>query len=293
MENPLDREIDLGTRPEQSDVEYPATRWPIVAVFLVFAVLTALSVGFFFRSPRPAPAAEKAREVESTDVDLPAGAPGPPSTPTERGEPRTDKPGARDTRAPAASGPRAPVARGARAPAPVAPAPVAPVAPIAPVAPNSGRLLIRSSPADAEVFVNGMLRGKTPLALRELALGSYTIRVARSGYVTEERTLHVTASQPSASTTINLRSASAARGVSVPNGVTDATTGGLNVQSRPAGARVYVNDRLAGSTPISIPSLPAGPADVRIEMDGYRLWATKVHVKPGEQIKVAASLERR
>jgi hypothetical protein len=153
--------------------------------------------------------------------------------------------------------------------------------------------LIRSSPADADVFVNGMLRGKTPLALRELALGSYTIRVARTGYVTEEQTLHVTASQPSASTTINLRSASAARGASVPSAATETATGGLTVQSRPAGARVFVDDRLAGSTPISIPRLPAGPATVRIEMDGYRLWSTKVQVKSGEQIRVAASLERR
>jgi hypothetical protein len=70
-------------------------------------------------------------------------------------------------------------------------------------------------------------------------------------------------------------------------------TGGLNVQSRPAGARVYVDERLAGSTPISIEKLPAGPATVRIDMDGYRQWTTRVHVKPGEQIRVAASLERR
>ena len=34
--------------------------------------------------------------------------------------------------------------------------------------------------------------------------------------------------------------------------------GELNVQSRPTGARVFVNERLAGSTPLAISDLPAG-----------------------------------
>ena len=65
------------------------------------------------------------------------------------------------------------------------------------------------------------------------------------------------------------------------------------MQSRPAGARVFVNDRLAGSTPLAIPGLPAGPATVRIEMDGYQPWTTTVRVGAGEQTRVAASLERK
>jgi len=59
-----------------------------------------------------------------------------------------------------------------------------------------------------------------------------------------------------------------------------------------AGARVFVNDRLVGSTPLAIPGLPAGPATVRIEMDGYRTWTTTVQAGAGEQ-RVAASLERK
>ena len=159
--------------------------------------------------------------------------------------------------------------------------------------------LIRSTPADADVLVNGKPRGKTPLALRDLALGSYTIRVARDGYATEERTLQLTTRRPTTSTTINLRSAGGNANTTRPGlpakamGDASATAGGLNVQSRPAGARVFVNNRLAGSTPIAIPGLPAGPATVRIEMDGYQPWTTTVRVGAGEQTRVAASLERK
>ena len=75
---------------------------------------------------------------------------------------------------------------------------------------QTGSVLVRSTPADADVLVNGKLRGKTPLALRDLALGSYTIRVARDGYATEERTLQLTTRRPTTSTTINLRSSARA-----------------------------------------------------------------------------------
>ncbi len=155
---------------------------------------------------------------------------------------------------------------------------------------QTGNLLIRSSPADADVLVNGTSRGRTPLALRELALGSYTIRIARSGYTPEERTLQITARRPTASATVNLRRVASAASSS-DAGTVGQGPGELNVQSRPAGARVFVNERLAGSTPLAISDLPAGSATVRIEMDGYQPWVTTVRIGAGEQTKVAASLE--
>jgi hypothetical protein len=56
---------------------------------------------------------------------------------------------------------------------------------------------------------------------------------------------------------------------------------------------VLVNSRLAGSTPLTIPDIPAGPATVRIEMDGYQAWTTTIHVNAGEAVRVNASLDRR
>ena len=51
-----------------------------------------------------------------------------------------------------------------------------------PPTPRPGRLLVRSNPAGAEVFVNGTRRGVTPLALRDLPLGGYDLRVNRAGF---------------------------------------------------------------------------------------------------------------
>jgi hypothetical protein len=148
-------------------------------------------------------------------------------------------------------------------------------------------LLIRSTPGDADVLVNGRASGKTPVAVRDLALGSYTIRVARDGYATQEQKLELTARRPTAATMFNLRPGGAR------SSGAEGRPGGLVVQSRPAGARVFVNDRLVGSTPLSMPNVPAGPARVRIELDGYQSWTTTVRVNDGGQARVAASLERK
>jgi hypothetical protein len=257
-------------------------------MFLVFAVLTALSVGFFLRSPTPAPVTEQEPAVDETIVDLSA------SAPAEPAELRRDKPAS----AAAPTSPNATADKPASASAPASPnatvdKPIAP-SPSRPASgavrrTQTGSVLIRSTPADADVLVNGKPRGRTPLALRDLALGSYTIRVARDGYAADERTLQLTARRPATSTTINLRPLSA-RGA-----VADTTQrtgpGLLNVQSRPAGARVFVNGRLAGSTPIAIPGLLAGDATVRIEKDGYVPWTATVRVSAGGQTAVRASLE--
>ncbi len=48
-----------------------------------------------------------------------------------------------------------------------------------------------------------------------------------------------------------------------------------------------------GSTPVTIPDVPAGAATVRIELDGYETWTTTVRVGAGDETRVAASLERK
>lgn len=150
---------------------------------------------------------------------------------------------------------------------------------------SPGRMLVRSTPAGAEVVVDGRPRGVTPLALRDLAYGTYAIRVTRAGYVTETRRITVSSSRPAASVTISLRQerSPAAGG----------TTGAVFVDSQPRGARVQIDGRAAGTTPLLVSGLVAGPHVVRIEHDGYKEWSASVRIGTGgERARVTASLER-
>ena len=69
-------------------------------------------------------------------------------------------------------------------------------------------------------------------------------------------------------------------------------TGALAVDSRPTGARVFLDDKLVGTTPMALPSVSAGSHPIRLEREGYRHWSSSVRVVASEQNRVTASLER-
>ena len=67
---------------------------------------------------------------------------------------------------------------------------------------------------------------------------------------------------------------------------------GLQIESRPSGAQVWVDGAPAGVTPVVVPSVAAGTHSVRIELSGYQPWSTSVSVTAGQRARVAASLEQ-
>ena len=189
----------------------------------------------------------------------------------------------------------------------VSPAPKAPSAPTpAPQAlearANIGRLLIRTTPAGASVEVDGVARGTTPLALRDLELGSRTINVSRRGYLAEDRRVVLTTARPSRSLEIRLSSASAAEGrsgVTPPKpagsrsgagGPAATATGGLLIESRPTGATVVIDGKPRGTTPLTVEAMAPGNHRVNLSLAGYQPFATTVRVVAGERTRAAASL---
>jgi hypothetical protein len=189
--------------------------------------------------------------------------------------------------------------------------PVQPAEPVerkaAPVEPQRiGRLLVRSTPPGASVTVDGVSRGITPLALRDLDLGARDITVSRSGYEAEARRILLTKARPSRSVEVRL-SASAADGRSgataptarsgAPRPSTPASlgkptvaTGVLAVESRPTGAVVIVNGKASGTTPVTLNDLPPGDYRVTMTLEGHRPFATTVRVVAGERARAAARL---
>jgi hypothetical protein len=65
-----------------------------------------------------------------------------------------------------------------------------------------GTLIVTSKPRGASVFVNGKLRGQTPLVLRGQSAGSRAVRLDLDGYAPWSRGVQVVADQ---STTIDAR----------------------------------------------------------------------------------------
>jgi hypothetical protein len=153
---------------------------------------------------------------------------------------------------------------------------------------TTGRLVIRSTPAGARVSVDGKDAGVTPATVRDLSRGPHNVRVTEDGYSAEERRIVLTDERMSQAMRFELSK----KPVPGAAPVAPAGPGGLMVESRPSGALVYVDGRLAGTTPLAIESVAAGDHSIALASDGYQRWVGSVRVATGERARVTASLER-
>jgi len=142
------------------------------------------------------------------------------------------------------------------------------------------------------VFVNGERRGVTPLALRDLPFGAYTVRVVRAGYAPVEQRVAIDSGRPARSVEITLARTAAAPPAATGTRAGPATEapGSLLVDSRPPGARVIVDGTDVGVTPVTVSNLAAGIHAVRIERPGYVPITTTARVEARLRARVAVTL---
>jgi PEGA domain len=137
---------------------------------------------------------------------------------------------------------------------------------------TTGTIVISSRPEGADVLIDGVSRGVTPLRL-SLPRGDYSLELQNSGAT---RTIPLTvAAGSTVSHYIDL---------AVPVSV-----GRLEVASEPSGARVTLDGIPRGTTPLVLASVPRGPHTVVIT--GETTTATRaVTVAPGVTSVVMATL---
>jgi hypothetical protein len=92
----------------------------------------------------------------------------------------------------------------------------------------------------------------------------------------------LTEAVPSRTVSVTLTPAAAAR---------TSETGSLSVDTRPRGARVLLDGKAVGTTPLRLPGIKVGPHVVRLELAGYKSIPANVTIKAGEQATVAVTLE--
>ncbi|MDX1532223.1 MAG: PEGA domain-containing protein, partial [Rhodothermales bacterium] len=140
--------------------------------------------------------------------------------------------------------------------------------------PLTGVLHVRSEPAEAEVFVDGRPRGKSPLRLDSLSVGTHRVVLQLTGYQRMAVEVEVVAGQP------QILSASLSPAL-----------GTLVVRARPWGS-IYVDGTLrAADTDLALElSLPAGPHEVRVEHPTLGTWEETVDVEANSTARIVADL---
>jgi hypothetical protein len=247
---------------------------PVVAG-LVAGLIIGLAGGYWLGSRNAPPASAPATQV---------------STPV-RPDPEASRPAAVPPAAPAGGETAARPVEGTPSAAPLAasPRPSAP-APAAPPAPaDRGSLQITASP-QANVYLDGERRGMTPRNLNRVPLGSHTIRVTRSGYAQQEQTVVLTAEEPSARLAFTLRRGSPAAPTAAPTSPRSVLT--VLIESTPSGARISIDGRDLGPTPLTVRQLRPGTHTLELRMPAFRLWSQRLTVAAGDSRKIMATLER-
>jgi hypothetical protein len=157
--------------------------------------------------------------------------------------------------------------------------------------PLPGVLSVQSEPAGARVFVDGVLRGVTPLRL-PLEPGRYQVRLEKDGYAPSRRSAEV-APRQTAAVVAALQAAAppapageAVTGAAVPSG-----EGTLQVSVRPWG-HVFVDGErwLSQVSHTRRLTLPAGEHVVVAEHPGLGRREQRVTVSPGQTARFDADL---
>lgn len=141
----------------------------------------------------------------------------------------------------------------------------------APVLPGS--LEIHAIPDNSSVVVGGQYRGMTPLTLRDLSPASYTVTVSHFGYKPSTRSVAVEAG----STT-------------VMNVTLAPQTGGLRIVTSPNAARIHIDGRDAGISPLTLQDIAVGNHTVVAHQEGYRTTEQAVSVPAGQIANVSLTL---
>ena len=129
----------------------------------------------------------------------------------------------------------------------------------------SGTIDVSSEPSGAEVTVNGIVKGVTPIRVTEVPRGRATVKFRLAGFAEEVRELAINAGD-----------------VQTLPIVLKGLPGTLQLSSVPDGARFYVNNEAKGKGPLSLTGLNPGEYVVRAELEGYGTMTKTITLENGQ-----------
>jgi hypothetical protein len=145
-----------------------------------------------------------------------------------------------------------------------------------------GSISVSSNPTGASLYVDTIYEGVTNQVVSNLAVGSHTVTLKKSGYQDYSQTATVNNAQTTyLSVTLSP--------------LVSPATGDLDVSSSPSGASVYLNGAYKGETrssgPLYITGLAPGSYSTILKKSGYQDYSTTAKIVAGTTAQVTAILQ--
>lgn len=138
----------------------------------------------------------------------------------------------------------------------------------------TGLLLVESNPAGADVLIEGVSLGYTPLLLTDLPMGEYELEFRATSQLPRTMTAELVNRTP----------------VRVFAELIS-NTARLTVSSKPEGSEVRIDGNLVGTTPVTIQDIQAGESEVKVSKRGYRPYTQKLNFEATKPYRITATLE--
>jgi hypothetical protein len=147
--------------------------------------------------------------------------------------------------------------------------------------PTYGSIYITSSPAGANIYLDGTYEGQSPRTISGVDPGSHLVEVELAGYQEWSGRVTVVSNQQS-QISVSLSSDP------------QPTTGTIIVYSNPVGAYIYLDGEYQGQTYADgfvIIGVAPGTHTATLKLDGYQDAVTSVNVNSGQRSTVSSNLQ--
>jgi len=143
---------------------------------------------------------------------------------------------------------------------------------------------VTSNPQGATVFIDNVIKGRTPLTLTDTAIGVHRITITMDGYEEYTRNIMVEAATPLTIAAVLIQS--------VPQPTTQPPhNGSIAITSIPSGAEVYIDGSQRGMAPAIFPEIVPGNHQVTLSSKGFDDWSHIVSVGSGQMAAINAELQ--
>ena len=137
-----------------------------------------------------------------------------------------------------------------------------------------GKLILKTIPSKARIYINDKAAGMSPLPT-ELREGLHRVKVTKTGYADVKTSVNIERGGEITKTIEMVR-----------------LPGTFEFHSNPKGALVYINQKTYGRTPLTVADLQAGKYKIRVEKNGFDSISRDAYITAGRKNVVEFTLTR-